>query len=255
MKSTPFLEALPHLAALIDDERPLISAALLDLRVTEIGDSIVHADVTTQHSYDILTTQSQHDYLNAALTKHWGKPSSLFLTLNLPSEPPLSPLPPVPNDKPKRTANTLTFSKRNQLQSWMTIAENTTYVANESDVLAAGKAIGDLQMDITPGNIKSMRQLLGIEKVKPTPTTPILPEGLTLADLQARLQAHEKRLDALTGTTAGLQGIVPDLRVRADGMQATIADLHRVLSRVIAYLAEPLECFDSTPTKLAPLPN
>jgi hypothetical protein len=218
MQPTPFTTALPKLAAIIDDERPLISAALLDILVTDIGDAIVRAEVTTEHNFEILTMPSQHEYLNKALSRHWGKEAAFSLTLKVPSEIPQT----IANDSqppqtsPKRTANTLTFTERAALQHWMSQPENRAFVANESDADAARQATQDLSLMvsavagsesdckpsfpdliITPGNIASMRKILGIEKVKPTKTAPLPVHDIDLVALHAKVQEHGLLLDPL----------------------------------------------------------
>lgn len=198
MQPTPFLTAFPKLAALIDAERPLISAALLDIRVTQIGESTLHADVTTEHSYDILTSPAQQTYLNSALSRHFERSAVFHFTLNLPSEPPPAPAnngqPPQP---PKRTANTLTFTERAALQAWMNQPANTEFVANEADTQAAANAQLDLGFDITPGNIGSMRKILGIEKVKPLKPAPV--HDIDLVALHAQVQQHHLQLGPISG--------------------------------------------------------
>lgn len=199
MQPTPLTTALPKLAAMIDDERPLISAALLDVVVTDIGDAIVRAEVTTEHNFEILSMPSQHDYLNKALSRHWEKAAGFFLTLRIPAEAPMPQAPSPTPDGPKRTANTLTFTERAALQNWMNQDENTAYVAHESDALAAGKATGDLKMDITAGNILSMRKILGIDKIKPAKPAMAPVHDIDLVALQAIVQQHQMQLAPIVG--------------------------------------------------------
>jgi hypothetical protein len=194
MQPTPLATAFPKLAALIDAERPLISAALLDILVTHIGDDHILAEVTTPHSYDILTSPSQHDYLNRALSKHWDREASVALTLHIPS------IPPPPANKRTRTTNALTFTERATLQYWMQQADNEAYVATESDNAAAIKATQDLAekaITITAGNIASMRKILGIDKVKPAKPAAEPAHNIDLAALQAKVIEHGIQLDPL----------------------------------------------------------
>ncbi len=244
--TTPFTTAFPHLAAQIDDERPLISAALLDLRVIDIGDDTVLADVITQHSYDILSSTSQHSYLNIALSRHWSKAASFTLTLNIPSNPP----PTTANDSqppqtsPKRTANTLTFTERAALQDWMNESANTNYVANESDADAARQATKDLALMvkavagsegdcepafpgiiITAGNIASMRKILGIEKVKPAKPAPAPVHDIDLVALHAQVQQHHLQLDPIAGVNiaevlSNLRNSLHELKDRLDALES-----------------------------------
>jgi hypothetical protein len=205
MSPTPFATAFPHLAAQIDAERPLISAALIDILVTDIQDDFILAEVTTQHSYDLLTSATQHDYLNRALTSSWRRPASVSLTRHIPS----APLPDngttaldaaIAQSNAKRTANTLTFTERATLQFWMQQADNAAYVANESDTDAAIKATQDLAakgIAVTAGNISGMRKILGIDKVKKTPPPPA--HDIDLVALQAQVQQHHLQLDPIAG--------------------------------------------------------
>lgn len=196
MNPTPFATAFPHLAAQIDAERPLISAALIDILVTHIGDDHILAEVTTPHSYELLTIPSQNEYLHKALSRHWGKDASFSLTRHIPSAPP----PDIAQSNAKRTANTLTFTERAALQFWMQQEVNEAYVANESDTDAALKATQDLadkRIVITSGNIAGMRKILRIDKVKKTP--PPTAHDIDLVALQAQVQQHHLQLDPIAG--------------------------------------------------------
>ena len=220
MTPTPFLKAFPKLAATIDDERPLISAALLDIRITNIESETVAADVLTEHSFEILRSPRQRDYLDNALTKHMGHPCMLLFNLKpeVTEEFTLQPPP-----KPKRAANTLTYSERANLEHWMQLPENADYVAKESDALAAGKATGDLKMDITASNIASMRKILGIEKLKPTPPAP--PPNIDLIALHAQVQQHHAQLDPIAGVNiaevlSNLRNSLAELKTRIDALES-----------------------------------
>jgi hypothetical protein len=226
MTPAPLTHCLPKLAAQIDNDRPLIAAALLDIRVLEIKDDAVIADVITQHSYDILTTQSQRSYINAALTQHFGHESHFSLALNLtPAEDPPLSQPPVDGGsatpKPPRHSNSLTYAERSKLQAWMDMPENTQFVANNSDALAAGKATGELQMDITAGNIAGMRKVLGIDKTKPAKTEPA--HDIDLVALHALVQEHHLQLEPLKNNT--LAGILSGLRNSIHAIEQQIATI------------------------------
>ena len=221
MQPTPFLHALPNLAAIIDDQRPLISAALLDVFVTAIHEFAISVDVSTQHSYDILSSPAQHEYLNKALSQHWQKEAEFRIYLNIPPAQAPSPTPAAP----KRTANTLTFTERANLQHWMGVSENTDYVANESDALAAGKATGDLKMDITAGNIASMRKILGIEKTKPVKPAPLPVHDIDLVALHAQVQQHHLQLDPIAGVNiaevlSNLRNSLHEIKDRLDALES-----------------------------------
>lgn len=205
MNPTPFATAFPHLAAQIDAERPLISAALIDILVTQIGNHHIVAEVTTQHSYELLTMPSQHEYLHKALSRHWDRNASFMLTRHIPSTPPPDIVTPaldaaIAQSNAKRTANTLTFTERAALQFWMQQEVNEAYVANESDTDAALKATQDLAdkgIAVTAGNIAGMRKILRIDKVKKTPPPPA--HDIDLVALQAQVQQHHIQLDPIAG--------------------------------------------------------
>ena len=245
MLPAPFTNALPKLAAIIDDERPLISAALLDIIVTDIGDTIVRAEVTTDHNFEILTMPSQHEYLNKALSRHWGKEAAFSLTLSVPVATSMPQAPSPTPAAPKRTANTLTFTERAALQHWMNQPENRSFTANESDAEAARQATKDLALMvkavawsegdcepafpgiiITAGNIASMRKILGIEKVKPAkpaPTTP--PHDIDLVALQAQVQQHHLQLDPIAGVNiaevlSNLRNSLHEIKERVKSLEA-----------------------------------
>jgi hypothetical protein len=247
MQPTPLTTALPRLAAQIDAERPLISAALLDILVTEIGDDVIIAEVTTQHSYDILTSPAQHEYLNRALSTHWDKPASVSLTLHIPSNPPPTTAnhSQPPQTSLKRIANTLAFRERTALQQWMSQDENRAFVANESDADAARQATQDFALMvkamagaehecepafpgliITAGNIASMRKLLGIEKVKPVkPAPPSPPHDIDLVALHAKVEAHDLQLAPIAGVNiaevlSNLRNSIHEHKERLDALES-----------------------------------
>jgi hypothetical protein len=194
MQPTPFLIAFPKLAALIDAERPLISAALLDIVVTDIHEFAISCDVTAQHSYDILTSVSQRNYLNQALSRHWEKEAEFRTYLAIPQVKEATGIRPITQ---KRTANTLTFTERAALQTWMSQPANTAFVANEADTQAAANAQLDIGFDITPGNIGSMRKILGIRKLKPHKPAPV--HDIDLVALHAQVQQHHLQLGPISG--------------------------------------------------------
>lgn len=205
----PLAHAFPHLVAEIDADRPLISAALVDVQVTEITADTIRCNVTTSHSYDLLTSASQYDYLNTVACKHLKLPNAVFIfyndrpttaeqdmgelprpasfsletTANAPQEP---PPPATTNGGPQR--NALKIMDRVALIAWMRLPENTEFVAKETDAAAAIKATTDLKIDITAGNIIGIRTNLGIKKFKPEkPADP--PADVDLASLQKQFDA------------------------------------------------------------------
>lgn len=242
------VQAFPHIAAQIDAARPILAQAIPHLHVATIEDNKVVLVCNDPPTSELLSSSSQGSYFAALFNTHFGRPISLELN-HLPpgtqledfivcKSPPLHPST-TPPASPKRTANALTFRERQALQTWMSQPDNTHFVAHESDTDAARQATQDLRLivkgvdgdykpvfpdlTITPANIGSMRKLLGIEKVKPEKPAPLqLPDGLTLADLQARIQAHEERLD--------------DLRVQAAGIKDLINMLHKHLKEVIEHV-------------------
>lgn len=214
----PLAHAFPHLVAEIDADRPLISAALVDVQVTEITADTIRCNVTTSHSYDLLTSDSQHDYLNTVACKHLKLPTALFIfyndrpttaeqdmgelprpasfsletTANAPQEP---PPPAATNGTPQR--NALNFTDRSKLSDWMKIPENREYVEKQTDAEAAIRATNALQIAITAGNITGMRNTLGITKFKPEkPADP--PADVDLAALQKQFDAV--KIDAANTT-------------------------------------------------------
>lgn len=205
----PLAHAFPHLVAEIDADRPLISAALVDVQVTEITADTIRCNVTTSHSYDLLTSASQHDYLNTVACKHLKHPNATFIFYNdrpttaeqdmgelprpasfslettaiAPQEP---PPPATTNGTPQR--NALKIMDRLSLITWMQIPENKEYVEKQTDAEAAIRATNDLQIAITAGNIIGIRTNLGIKKFKPEkPADP--PADVDLAALQKQFEA------------------------------------------------------------------
>lgn len=247
--NTTLAQAFPHIAAQIDAERVLLVRPIAEHTTCEWSEKeiILHCD--DDATYQLLTTPSQAAYLRST----FSLPIHAMRKLPNTAEPQVNQ-PPTENSKPKttkRTANALTFMERDALRQWMQQPDNIHLVAHESDTHAASEASrhfsqltkpattegGDSEpafpgLTITPANIASMRKLLGIEKVKPEKPQPLqLPEGLSLVDLQARVQAHEERLDAM--------------HVQATGMKATIAELHDRLKTLITlknYNADPACC-------------
>lgn len=230
MKPTPLTAAFPKLAAQIDDERPLISAALLDIRITAIEDHRITADVLTDHSHALLTSPSQHDWLDAILSRFFTRPMGFVFSYNpivQPSALELALSPPLTEGPPRRTANTLTFTERAALQNWMQQPGVAVFVANESDPAASRQATNDLQqmvraapgdvnaceaafpgLIITPGNIASMRKILGIEKTKTAAVAKA--KDIDLVALHARVQQHHLQLDPIAGLS--LAEVLTNLR-------------------------------------------
>lgn len=248
--NTTLAQAFPHIAAQIDAERVLLTRPIAEHTTCEWSEKEILLLCDDDATYQLLTTPSQAAYLR----RTFSLPIHAMRNFPMPDAPQVNQ-PPTENSEPrttKRTANALTFHERKALENWMQQPDNTHLVAHESDADAARQATKDLQLifhedpkdplaaqrqtfpdlTITAGNIASMRKLLGIEKVKPQKPQPLqLPEGLSLADLQARVQAHEERLDAM--------------HVEATGMKATIAELHDRLKTLITlknYNADPACC-------------
>lgn len=240
--NTTLAQAFPHIAAQIDAERVLLARPIAEHTTCDWSEKeiILHCD--DDATYQLLTTPSQSAYLRTtfSLPIHAMRklPNEAELPLAHPAQPP----------KPKRTANTLNFLERQALQKWMEKPDNAHFVAHESDVDAARQATQDLQLEfhddpkdpsnrvqthpdliITAGNIASMRRLLRIEKIKPEKPAPVLPEGTTLADLQAQVTLLRSRVEHNTAE-------IDALRASGTGADATIASLHHVLSTVVKYL-------------------
>jgi len=196
----PLSHAFPHLVAQIDAERPRIAAALLDVIVTEITADTLRCNVTTQHSYDLLTSHRQYDYLNTVACKHLKVSNAVFIfdndtpttaeqdmgELPLPASehvvhalacPASAPQSPTPQ------RNALKFNDRSRLSEWMKLPENKDYVEKQTDAESAIRATNALQIAITPANITGMRLTLGIQKFKPAPPEP--PPAATDIDLIA----------------------------------------------------------------------
>lgn len=213
---------LPSLAAQIDTERPLLARAFAEFITVEIPadgpEGPIQLHCADKETFDLLQIPSQKAAIQDAFNTHG------FLGYTILCTKPETQLATGIRRLSKRTANALTFLERDALRQWMQLPDPFHYVAHKSDADAARFASGALSpLTITSGNIASMRKLLGIEKVKPEKPQPAqLPDGLTLSDLQSRLQAHEERLD--------------DLRVQGTGMQATLADFHRCLSVIVAHI-------------------
>ena len=77
--------------------------------------------------------------------------------------------------------------------------------------------------------IGEQTRLLRIEKIKPEKPAAVLPEGTTLADLQAQVTTLRARVDDNTAE-------IDALRASGTGADATIASLHRVLTAVVRHL-------------------
>lgn len=229
--NTTLAQAFPHIAAQIDAERVLLTRPIAEHTTCEWSEKEILLLCDDDATYQLLTTPSQAAYLR----RTFSLPIHAMRNFPMPDAPQVNQ-PPTENSEPrttKRTANALTFHERKALENWMQQPDNTHLVAHESDTDAARQASKDLDpIHLTAANITSMRKLLGIEKIKPEKPQPLqLPEGLSLADLQARVQAHEERLDAM--------------HVEATGMKATIAELHDRLKTLITlknYNADPACC-------------
>ena len=127
------------------------------------------------------------------------------------------------------SVNTLTFTERAALQAWMNQPANTEFVANEADTQAAANAQLDLGFDITPGNIGSMRKILGIEKVKPLKPAPV--HDIDLVALHAQVQQHHLQLGPISGLNL------------AEALIKLRDTLHKIETAVLQ-LRVPLEALD-----------
>ena len=190
MTPAPLAHALPNLVAQIDAERPLISAVLLDVIVTEIQDDAILADVSTDYSFALLTRPAQAAYLDGVLSEQFNKPNCRFI-FNRPTPSEAVPA----KDGPQR--NALKFNERSKLSDWMKLPENTDFVAKNTDTTAAGKATHDLGFDISTGNIIGMRVTLGIAKFKPAPTSAQAAQDTDLIALHQQLKEHGLQCEAL----------------------------------------------------------
>jgi hypothetical protein len=228
MSHPTLAQALPKLAAQIDTERPLIARAIadhvtVDLQ-TEIFKVVLH--VSDPGSFQLLETTSQWTYLRDLFTAHGF--GDYVLELTHASPPPVNTVPPVnevppspsittaPSPTPKPPRQMLNITQRSKLLTWLETNRALAELEPDNDLaITAYQALGFL---INASHIRTLRTHLGIAKIKPEP----LPADLSLADLQARLAAHEERLAAHA--------------VQAAGMKATIAALHDRLRGIIAHL-------------------
>lgn len=222
--------ALPKLAAQIDTERPLIARAIaehvtVDLQ-TEVFKIILH--VSDAASHQLLSTQSQRDYLRQLFTDYGLVDYAIEITHTVPSVPSVPSVESVPSvpsvSAPVPTPRTprlmLTLPQRAKLLTW--VQQHSDRAATDPDSDLATAAATDLEFPLHSSHIRSVRTSLGIAKVKPEPTPSPIPSDLSLADLQSRLNAHEERLDSLA--------------ISATGTQATISALHDRLSQIIHWL-------------------
>jgi len=275
--NTTLAQAFPAIAAQIDAERVLLTRPIAEHTTCEWSDKEILLHCEDDSTYQLLTTPSQSSYLRTAfaLPIHAMRKLPAPAPAKDPSDP--SPSSDLPTPEPrKRTANALNFLERDALRHWMLEPESTHLVAHGSDTEAATQASIALEnaftgLVITPGNVASMRKLLGIEKIKPEKPQPAqLPDGLTLADLQKQLHTlqtnqsiaeaaqqanqldqakrlsdhdsilkdHLELLAARRLHEGGVDIAIDELRVHATGMRATIAELHDRLRVVIDYLGE-----------------
>ncbi len=211
----PLAQALPKLAAQIDTERPLIARAIADHTTVEINADLeqITLHISDKASYELLTICSQHAYLRQAFDDHGFRAYSLSTSQET---APVNPAPAV-NDvttsgpTPQRTRTMLTLPQRAQLLAW--IEARLDRAATEPDNALAMSAAADLAFPIHASHVRSIRLSLSIAKAKPEPT----PE-ITLADLQARLNAHEQRLD--------------DHAIEATSMNAAIQQLMKRMAQI-----------------------
>lgn len=210
-------QALPKLAAQIDTERPLIARAIADHTTVEINTDLeqITLHISDAASYELLTTTSQFSYLRQVFDEH-GFRAFRLNTYN----PPVKSVPAV-NDvtpTPQRTRTMLTLPQRAQLLAW--VEAHRTEAATDPDTDLAAAAAAALGFPVNASHVRTVRTAAGIAKTKPEP----LPE-LSLADLQARLNAHEQRLD--------------DHAIEATSMNAVIQQLMKRVAQVIEHLGIP----------------
>jgi hypothetical protein len=245
--NTTLAQAFPAIAAQIDAERVLLTRPIAEHTTCEWSDKEILLHCEDDSTYQLLTTPSQASYLRTAFSLPIYAMRQLPAPAKDPSDP--SPSSDLPSTEPKRrTANALNFLERDALRHWMLEPMSTHLVAHGSDTEAATQASIALEnafagLVITPGNIASMRKLLGIEKIKPEKPQPAqLPDGLTLAELQQQiltLQTNHAITESATQANQLDHARQLDLHAaRATGMDATIAELHDRLRVVIAYLGE-----------------
>lgn len=220
MSHPTLAQALPKLAAQIDTERPLIARAIADHTTVEINTDLeqITLHISDDASSELLTTTSQFSYLRQVFDEHGFRAFSLN-TYN----PPVNPAPAV-NDvttsgpTPQRTRTMLTLPQRAQLLAW--VEAHRADVATDPDTDLAMSAAAALGFPVNASHVRTVRTAAGIAKTKPEP----LPE-LSLADLQARLNAHEQCLD--------------DHAIEATSMNATIQQLMKRVAQIIEHVGMP----------------
>lgn len=218
----PLAQALPKLAAQIDTERPLIARAIADHTTVEINADLeqITLHISDKASYELLTICSQHAYLRQAFDDHGFRAYSLSTSQET---APVNPAPAV-NDvttsgpTPQRTRTMLTLPQRAQLLAW--VEAHRADVATDPDTDLAMSAAAALGFPVNASHVRTVRTAAGIAKTKPEP----LPE-LSLADLQARLNAHEQCLD--------------DHAIEATSMNATIQQLMKRVAQIIEHVGMP----------------
>jgi hypothetical protein len=220
-------QAFPAIAAQIDADRVLLARPIAEHTTCEWSEKeiILHCD--DDATYQLLTTPSQAAYLRTAFSLPIHAMRHLPVDDDTPPiDPPINTAPAV-NDvtpsspPPSRTRTMLTLPQRAQLLAW--VEAHRAEAATTPDATLATQASEDLLFSINASHVRTIRDALSIAKTKPEPR----PE-LSLAELQARLNAHEQRLD--------------DHALEATGMKATIAALHdrlRTLLTLHNYNAAP----------------
>lgn len=111
----------------------------------------------------------------------------------------------VTNGSPQR--NVLKIMERVRLIEWMKIPENTEFVQNKSDLEAAGKAMHELGMEITAGNIIGIRNTIGIVKAKPEKPAPDAGD-VDLIALQKQLTTHGQQIETIKLEAGNTKGVI-----------------------------------------------
>jgi hypothetical protein len=227
--------AFPGIAARIDTERVIIARAIAEHVTVSWDDHEITFSCEDAPTLELLQNPSQLHYLNEVTQEHGFQTLIIEPGFVVPDRedraaapdnppPPVNTVPPV-NEvtlvgpvTPKQSRQMLNISQRSKLLTWLETNRALAELEPDTDLaVTASEALG---FPLNASHIRTLRTHLGIAKVKPEP----LPADLSLADLQARLAAHEERLD--------------NHAVQAAGMKATIAALHDRLRVVIARVNE-----------------
>ncbi len=217
-------QAFPSIAAQIDADRVLLARPIAEHTTCEWSEKeiILHCD--DDATYQLLTTPSQSAYLRTAFSLPIHAMRHLPVDNDTPPiDPPVNTFPAV-NDvttsgpTPQRTRTMLTLPQRAQLLAW--VEAHRADVATDPDTDLAMSAAAALGFPVNASHVRTVRTAAGIAKTKPEP----LPK-LSLADLQARLNAHEQHLD--------------DHAIEATSMNATIQQLMKRVAQIIEHVGMP----------------